>query len=68
MDGSLETQHQLAAQTSGGISSDPVYAAFERVLIQLDLKGDILDFGAGTGNLTRRLQALGRFRSISAID
>lgn len=68
MDGSLETQRQLAAQTSGGISSDPVYAAFERVLIQLDLKGDILDFGAGRGNLTQRLQALRRFRSISAID
>lgn len=68
MNQALETQRQLAASTSGGISSDPVYAAFERVLIQLDLKGDILDFGAGTGNLTRRLQALGRFKSISAID
>jgi len=68
MDGSLKTQRQLAAQTSGGISSDPVYEAFERVLTQLDLKGDILDFGAGTGNLTRRLQGLDRFSSITAID
>ncbi len=64
----LQAQRQLASVASSGISSEPVYRAFEQVLTQLDLKGEILDFGAGTGNLTRRLQALGCFNSITAID
>jgi 2-polyprenyl-3-methyl-5-hydroxy-6-metoxy-1,4-benzoquinol methylase len=64
----LKLQRQLASVASQGISSEPVYGTFEQVLIKLDLKGDILDFGAGTGNLTRRLQALGCFNSITAID
>lgn len=64
----LKAQRQLAAIASGGISRDPVYTTFEQVLTQLDLKGELLDFGAGTGKLTQRLQALGRFKSITAID
>jgi 2-polyprenyl-3-methyl-5-hydroxy-6-metoxy-1,4-benzoquinol methylase len=64
----LHTQRQLASVASGGISNEPIYKAFEQVLTQLDLKGEILDFGAGTGNLTRLLQMLGRFSSLSAID
>lgn len=68
MNEALQTQRQLAAEISGGISTDPVYTAFERVLIELDLKGNILDFGAGTGNLTQRIQKLDLFSSITAID
>jgi 2-polyprenyl-3-methyl-5-hydroxy-6-metoxy-1,4-benzoquinol methylase len=68
MNQALKTQRQVAAENSGGISTDSVYSAFERLLIQLDLKGDILDFGAGTGNLTQRLQKLAHFSSITAID
>jgi 2-polyprenyl-3-methyl-5-hydroxy-6-metoxy-1,4-benzoquinol methylase len=64
----LEAQRQLASVASSGISTEPVYTTFEQVLTQLDLKGEILDFGAGTGTLTRRLQALGYFNSITAID
>lgn len=64
----LKQQRQFASTTSGGTSCDPVYKAFEQILIQLDLEGDLLDFGAGTGNLTQRLQALGRFKSITATD
>lgn len=64
----LKAQRQIASAASCGISSDPVYRRFEQVLTQLDLKGDILDFGAGTGNLTHRVQALGRFSSLTAID
>jgi 2-polyprenyl-3-methyl-5-hydroxy-6-metoxy-1,4-benzoquinol methylase len=64
----LHTQRQVASVASGGISNEPIYKAFEQVLTQLDLKGEILDFGAGTGNLTRLLQMLGRFSSLSAID
>lgn len=64
----LEARRQLASAASSGISSEPVYTAFEQVLTQLDLKGEILDFGAGTGNLTRRLVGLARFNSITAVD
>lgn len=64
----LHRQRQLASVTSRGISSEPIYIAFEQVLTQLDLTGEILDFGAGRGNLTQRLQALGRFTSLTAID
>jgi 2-polyprenyl-3-methyl-5-hydroxy-6-metoxy-1,4-benzoquinol methylase len=32
------------------------------------LKGDLLDFGAGTGNLTQRACSLGQFNSVTAID
>ena len=64
----LQVQRQLASVASNGISSEPVYTVFEQVLTQLDLKGEILDFGAGTGNLTRRIQALSRFSDISAVD
>jgi 2-polyprenyl-3-methyl-5-hydroxy-6-metoxy-1,4-benzoquinol methylase len=64
----LKDQRQFASAASGGISSEPVYRTFEQVLTQLDLRGDLLDFGAGTGNLTQRLQALARFNSIAAVD
>ncbi|MBD0264317.1 MAG: methyltransferase domain-containing protein [Tolypothrix sp. Co-bin9] len=64
----LKLQRQLASVASGGISDEPVYRAFEQVLTQLDLKGDILDFGAGMGHLVRRLQALSHFTSLTAID
>ena len=65
---SLEVQRQFASNASGGRSSHAIYTAYEQVLMQLDLKGNILDFGAGTGNLTKRLQALNRFSSITGID
>jgi 2-polyprenyl-3-methyl-5-hydroxy-6-metoxy-1,4-benzoquinol methylase len=64
----LKLQRQLASVASRGVSEEPVYRAFEQVLTQLDLKGDILDFGAGAGYLLRRLQALGHFTSLTAID
>jgi len=64
----LKTKRKLASEASRGISSAPIYRTFEQVLIRLNLKGDLLDFGAGRGNLTRRLQSLGDFRSITAID
>lgn len=64
----LKARRQLASTASGGTSSAPVYTAFEQVLTELDLKGDLLDFGAGVGNLTQRLQALRRFKSMTAVD
>lgn len=64
----LQTQRKLASIASSGISTEAIYKAFEQVIAQLDLKGEILDFGAGRGNLTNRLQKLERFSSFTAID
>jgi len=58
----LKTQRQHSAEASGGISNESIYKLFERTLMEFDLKGDLLDFGAGTGHLIQRLQKLKRFR------
>jgi 2-polyprenyl-3-methyl-5-hydroxy-6-metoxy-1,4-benzoquinol methylase len=39
-----------------------------QVIDDLDIAGDCLDFGAGTGNLTRLIQDLKCFNSITAAD
>jgi 2-polyprenyl-3-methyl-5-hydroxy-6-metoxy-1,4-benzoquinol methylase len=57
-----------AAELSGGISSDAIYHAIERVIIERGLSGRILDYGAGVGRLTRRLLALQRFEKVAAAD
>src|ERR1700733_10112800 len=57
-----------AAQLSGGTSGNAIYALIERVIAERGLKGKILDYGAGVGQLTRRLLALQRFESVSAAD
>ena len=57
-----------AAELSGGTSGNAIYALIERVIAQRSLRGKILDYGAGVGQLTRRLLALDRFDSVSATD
>ncbi len=57
-----------AAELSGGISSDAIYSMISRVVMAKELRGKILDFGAGVGNLTRRLVAMKRFNQVSATD
>ena len=57
-----------AAELSGGTSGNAIYAMIERVIAERGLQGRILDYGAGVGQLTRRLIALGRFQSVSATD
>jgi len=64
----LKSQRQTASIASGGISSEPVYRTFERLLTQLNFHGDILDFGAGKGYLIQRVQTLQQFTSITGID
>ncbi len=51
-----------------GISEDAIYAAIERRLSDLHVSGDLLDFGAGKGQLTRRLLASRRYRSLTGAD
>jgi len=57
-----------AAELSGGTSGNAIYALIERVIAERGLHGRILDYGAGVGQLTRRLLALERFDSVSATD
>lgn len=64
----LTANRVKAAELSGGISNDIIYRAIERLIARGNLGGAVLDYGAGTGALTRRLQQLGRFSSISAAD
>jgi 2-polyprenyl-3-methyl-5-hydroxy-6-metoxy-1,4-benzoquinol methylase len=62
-------RHRLkSAELSGGASSDAVYSTIERVILESDLRGRILDCGAGVGLLTRRLLALQRFDWVAATD
>ncbi len=64
----LSSWRMRAAESSGGFSNNAVYAAIERVIIEKDLRGAVLDYGAGMGNLSRRLLDLNRFNSIAAAD
>ncbi len=61
-------QRISAARLSGGISNDAIYDAFLNVLKELKLTGDVLDFGAGTGALMKRLAESFSFRSVTGID
>ncbi len=61
--------HRLEASlSSGGTSAKHIYEAFVNLAKRLDLSGDILDFGAGKGNLIPYIQALNRFSSVTAAD
>jgi 2-polyprenyl-3-methyl-5-hydroxy-6-metoxy-1,4-benzoquinol methylase len=65
---SLSARRIHAAESSGGISSDGIYAAIEQVISEKDLHGAVLDYGAGVGHLSRRLLALNRFNSVTGAD
>jgi 2-polyprenyl-3-methyl-5-hydroxy-6-metoxy-1,4-benzoquinol methylase len=56
------------AELSGGTSSEGIYSKVERVIVEMGLRGRVLDYGAGIGQLTRRLLALQRFSRIAATD
>jgi len=64
----LQSQRAKAAELSGGISSNVIYSAIERAIAARGLRGAVLDYGAGVGDLTRRLVRLDRFESVSAAD
>jgi 2-polyprenyl-3-methyl-5-hydroxy-6-metoxy-1,4-benzoquinol methylase len=67
-DQSLKSYRLFAADASSGISNDTIYGNFERIVSELALSGDLLDFGAGKGVLTQRLLSLSRFDSVAAVD
>ena len=64
----LEQQRLRAAEASGGASSDDIYAQILKLVLGYDLRGRVLDYGAGVGNLTRRLLALRRFDRVEGAD
>lgn len=64
----LEQARRQASEASGGISNEAIYSAILRALEEFGADGLALDFGAGTGSLTRRLRGCGRFHSVSAAD
>jgi 2-polyprenyl-3-methyl-5-hydroxy-6-metoxy-1,4-benzoquinol methylase len=64
----LEEQRLHSAEASGGKSTDVIYDRIVEVVEEHDLRGRVLDYGAGIGNLTRRLFALGRFEQIAGAD
>ena len=57
-----------AAKLSGGVSSEAIHSMICRVVEAKELRGKVLDFGAGVGDLTRRLLAMKRFDHVAAAD
>ena len=66
VDKALKERRTVASQASGGASSEAVYASFVNLLVQLNLSGRLLDFGAGVGLLIQDLLRLGRFQITGA--
>lgn len=67
-DPALRARREAAALASAGRSDGAIYGALERLVVRLGLAGDVLDYGAGVGNLAGLLEAMGIFRSITAAD
>jgi 2-polyprenyl-3-methyl-5-hydroxy-6-metoxy-1,4-benzoquinol methylase len=65
---SLRVQRMAASEQSRGSSDEAIYLAIERRLLELSASGDVLDFGAGTGQLTLRLRSAGRYQSVTGAD
>jgi 2-polyprenyl-3-methyl-5-hydroxy-6-metoxy-1,4-benzoquinol methylase len=64
----LHARRVAASQQSAGTSDEAIYRTIERRLGELDAAGDVLDFGAGTGQLTLRLHGTRRYRSVTGAD
>jgi 2-polyprenyl-3-methyl-5-hydroxy-6-metoxy-1,4-benzoquinol methylase len=65
---SLDANRRNAAEASGGGSNPVIHNWFKKLLLDLELKGDLLDFGAGKGILTETILRLDRFGSVTAAD
>lgn len=64
----LQEKRVHAAEASGGGSSDVIYARILEIVQDCDLRGRVLDYGAGVGNLTRKLWDSRRFDDVSGAD
>ena len=57
-----------AIAAAAGTSGPPIYELVRRMLDSAGVGGAVIDFGAGTGSLTRALAASGRFTSVTGLD
>jgi 2-polyprenyl-3-methyl-5-hydroxy-6-metoxy-1,4-benzoquinol methylase len=64
----IDIQRKIASDASGGVSNESIYSKMIDMIKKHSLEGHALDFGAGIGNLTMKLDALKQFRSITAVD
>jgi 2-polyprenyl-3-methyl-5-hydroxy-6-metoxy-1,4-benzoquinol methylase len=64
----LDQRRLNAAEASGGFSSGVIYDRIVEIIKEENLLGQALDYGAGVGNLTRRLWTLDRFERITGAD
>ena len=65
---SLASWRMKSAVGTQGISGNHIYAMIDREIVAHKLHGAVLDYGAGVGNLTRRLQGMGVFSKVVAAD
>jgi 2-polyprenyl-3-methyl-5-hydroxy-6-metoxy-1,4-benzoquinol methylase len=68
MENSLIEARFKAAAASGGASDDAIYALILRLIKAHNLRGDLLDYGAGRGLLTERLTRSGYEGQITGVD
>lgn len=64
----LSAQRNLASQLSGGTSSDVIKNLVVRLIESKKLRGSLLDFGAGKGELLRRFVADSPFTELAGTD
>lgn len=64
----LSDWRRQAAAASGGVSAEEIYTMIEATLTDHRVSGRILDYGAGVGNLSRRLLSMHRFDRLYAAD
>ena len=64
----IHIRRMEAAIASGGISADPVYRLVLEVIESQNVRGRILDFGAGTGTLSAKLCSMDAISEVAAID
>ena len=68
MNAALAESRLAAAEASGGTSNEVIYARIEAVIAELGLTGSVLDLGAGTANLARKLRFMDALTKVSACD
>jgi 2-polyprenyl-3-methyl-5-hydroxy-6-metoxy-1,4-benzoquinol methylase len=65
---SLQVARLSAAIRSEGTSGDRIYQAIQKIIRSAGITGTVLDYGAGTGTLTKWLVSEGGFSEVHAAD
>ncbi len=64
----LKAWRLRASKASSGRTTPAIYKSFESLLVDSNLEGDVLDYGAGVGNVSRTLLAHTKRLKVTAID